>query len=142
MNFYPLLKKTLPAIMMLSAFVGCETLGDSTRKSRSPLPIEVVNRGGGSLGTTRAYETESRLYIVGSFKRSTGRHLPVTAHVDIQLLDKGGGILASQDEEIDASHPRIAQARGNRIFYTAGFPVEAARQAAKIRILFHQELHP
>jgi hypothetical protein len=132
----------LLAIAMLAAFSGCNTLEDSKRKAGSRLPIDVVNPGGGRLAATRAYETGTRLYVMGSFQRTVGQHLPVSAHVDIQLLDARGKILATQGEDIDAKHPRFGQASGNRFSYTVSFPLETARQAARIRVLFHERLHP
>lgn len=122
---------------MLIAGTGCAALDDSIRTAHSPLPIETVDATGGEIASTRAFETASKLYVAGTMRKGIGHHLHASAHVKVQLLDGAGTILAEEQDGIDPVHPRRAQARGHRYSYVASFPIETARQAAKIRVTYH-----
>jgi len=129
------------ATLALAAFPSCAVVDDSARRVPSQLPIEIIDLAGKKLKASKAYETESHLYVVGSATRIAGYHLNASAHVDVQLLDQKNQIIANRAEDIDAKHPRFAQAQRNQYSFTASFPIETARSAASIRILFHESAH-
>lgn len=110
-----------------------------TKQADSALPIEVIHSGSGSIMSFRAHETSDRLYVAGS---ATAHQLVQPTHVDIQLLDAGGRVLAEQTDDLDLSqHPVTAGGRNGRQPYVASFPLSEARLAAKIRVIYHGSAH-
>lgn len=105
------------------------------------MPIQTIDATGGEITSTRAFEASDRLYVAGSMRKGGVYHKPAAAHVDVQLLDAGGNILAEDQDDIDSAHPRTAHGRSGRSSYVASFPLEVARQAVSIRVSYHPESH-
>jgi hypothetical protein len=101
----------------------------------SVLPIETINSTGGKV-TGHAYESSGRLYVSGHIQKSFGRHIPHAAHVDVQLVDKMGRVIAEKDADIDTSHPITGGSRSGQIPYVTSCPLNEARQAVKIVIRY------
>ncbi len=138
------LATTTAIVAALASFTGCASIDGFLRKADSPLPIETLDATGGKIASTRAFETSDRLYVAGSMRRSIGHRPPVGAHVDIQLLDKNGNVLAEKQDEINSHvHPRAAGGLNHRLksSYVASFPLDLARQAASIRVSYHPKSH-
>lgn len=138
------LTKNTAMVVGLATITGCASTDGFFRKADSPLPIKTLDATGGEIASTRAFETSDRLYVAGSMRRSIGHRPPAGAHVDIQLLDKNGHILAEKQDEIDSpAHPRTAGGRSHRYrsSYVASFPLDLARQAASIRVSYHPKSH-
>jgi hypothetical protein len=136
------LTKVTAVIASLASITGCASSDGFFRQADSPLPIEISDATGGKIASTRAFETKDRLYVAGSMRRSIGHQPPLAAHVDIQLLDESGRILAEKQDDIDSSgHPRTAGGRSRASSYVASFPLDLARRASSIRVTYHLEQH-
>jgi hypothetical protein len=134
--------KFLASLSLIGAISGCSSIGDFTRTQESPLQIMVTHAKSGIVESAQAIETSDRLYVSGQVQHYAGYNLPVTAHVDIQLLGKNGRILAEMQDDIDLTrHPRTTALRGRRDGFVASFPIEQSRQAVGIRVIYHLESH-
>lgn len=110
-----------------------------TRQADSALPIEAIHSGSGAIMSFRAHETSDRLYVAGSAKP---HQLMRPKHIDIQLVASDGRIIAEKTDDLDSSrHPRTAGGQSGRQSYVASFPLSEARQAAKIRVIYHGNAH-
>jgi len=136
------LAKATAIAAAMTAMTACASVSSFFRTADSPLPIETLNATGGEIANTRAFETSDRLYVAGSMKKRIGYHALSSAHVDVQLLDAQGRVLAGKQDDIDHAHPRTARGRIGRSTYVASFPLELARQAASIRVSYHLKPHP
>ena len=87
----------------------------------------------------RVHETSDRLYVTG---RAEPHQLMHPMHVDIQLVGASGRVIAEKTDDIDSPHhPRSGSgSRGHRS-YVASFPLSDARQAVKIRVVYHYGDH-
>jgi len=112
---------------------GCAAF-QGQRKTTS-LPIEAVNSHSSTIANVRTVKNDAHLYVTGIVRQHRGYPLLSGAHVDVQLLDRRGTLLAEISDDIDPIHPRHASARGGHYPFCAGFPAEIAREASKIRIL-------
>jgi len=108
------------------------------KQANSPLPIEVQNSGGGQVLSYRAYETSNRLHVAGNARKYK---LSNSAHVDIQLLDSSGSVIAKGQNDINPTHPAPGGGRRFTDSYVVSFPLSQAQQAAKIRITYHCSSH-
>lgn len=120
---------------------ACSSTGGIFKQSASTLPIETVDATGGQIASTRAFETQDRLYVAGSMKKGLGSHIPPAAHVDVRLVDHAGRVLAEKQDNIDPSHPRLSNARSGRYSYVASFPISEARQASRVVVQYHLKGH-
>ncbi len=136
------LTKVTSTLASLASITGCASIDGYFRQADSPLPIEISDATGGKVASTHAFETSDSLYVAGSMRRSIGHQPPLAAHVDIQLLDESGRILAEKQDGIDSSgHPRTPQGRSRASRYVASFPLDLARQASSLRVSYHLERH-
>ena len=126
------------SLALLAAVSACVSSNTLLKQADSSLPIEFIQTGSGQIMSSRAHETSDRLYV-------TGTALPflsnAAAHVDIQLVDGGGGIVAAKRDRIEASHPRTGRSRNRHLPYVASFPLSEAQQAAKVRVICHSDAH-
>jgi hypothetical protein len=108
------------------------------KQADSGLPIEAVHSGSGAILTFRAHETSDRLYVAGRARR---HQLTRPMHVDIQLIGADGRLIAEKtDYPGPPQHPRIGSGRHGQS-YVASFPLGEARQAVKIRVVYHAGQH-
>ncbi len=121
-------------IALATATAGASPVSVFT-KTNSALPIEIIDSNGGKVAS-HAYESSGRLYVSGHIQKSFGRHIPHAAHVDVQLVDKMGRVIAEKDADIDTSHPITGGSRSGQIPYVASFPLNEARQAVKIVVRY------
>ncbi|MCK9588622.1 MAG: hypothetical protein WC076_03075 [Terrimicrobiaceae bacterium] len=128
-------------LTVLITVTACASVGSFFWTTVSSLPIETIDSTGGKVSGTHAYESSDRLYVSGSIQKSFGRHIPYAAHVDVQLIDTAGRIIAEKQDAIDPSHPRTASSRSGRISYVTSFPTGEARKATKIIVRYHLDGH-
>ena len=134
--------KFLASLSLIGAISGCSSIGDFTRTQQSPLQITVTHAKSGIVASAQAIETSERLYVSGQVQHFAGYNLPVTAHVDIQLLGKNSRILAEKHDDIELTrHPRTTALQGLRDGFVASFPIEQSRQAVGIHVIYHLESH-
>lgn len=107
----------------------------------STVPITTTFSPSGHVHGARAFESGGRLYVVGSLAKDRGRHIPHPAHIDVQLIDARGRVLAERRDDIDPAHPRSASGKSGRYTYVASFPIEDARRASKVVIRYHLMAH-
>lgn len=93
------------------------------------------------MARVHAYESFGRLHVSGSVGKSFGRPHPYAAHVDVQLVDASGRVIAEKQDNIDPGHPLSAGSRSGKQGYAASFPLSEARNAAKIVVRYHLEGH-
>ena len=63
-------------------------------------------------------------------------------HVDIQLIEANGRVIAEKTDDLDTPrHPQISSSRHGHQSYVASFPLSEARQAVKIRVVYHGDYH-
>lgn len=86
----------------------------------------------------RAQESSDRLYVSGS---ATKHRLSSDAHVDIQLISAAGRVVAEKQDDINPMHPKPGGGRRFNDSYVASFPLSEARQASKIRVIYHSGSH-
>lgn len=107
-----------------------------TRQSETALPVETVGSRSGRIVSFRAHETSDRLYVTGQAKP---HQLTRPMHVDIQLIGTSGQVIAETTDNLGAPrHSRVSSGRHGRQPYVASFPLSEARQAVKIRVLYHE----
>lgn len=126
------------AIFSMLGLNGCATTDYLFKQSKSSLPIEVTHQGRGKILSFRAYETPERLYVSGSAKKFP---LSSVGHVDIQLVGSTGHVLTEKQDDIEPTAFRRGGARQFTDIYVASFPLSEARQAARIRIVYHTSKH-
>lgn len=127
----------------LAALAACAVVGIPSRTKDSPLPITLTHASSGIVATARAFETSDRLYVSGQAQHFRGYHLPGSAHIDVQLVGKGGQVLAEEDDDIDLpTSSQTFAGNSRRANYVASFPLEQARQAVGIHVTYHLESHP
>jgi hypothetical protein len=136
------LLKTIAIATGLASLVGCSSINIPSRTQNSSLPITVTHAISGTIASARTYETSDRLYVSGQVRHFRGYHLPLSAHVDIQLIGKDNRILAEKQDQIDlTAHARTNAWRNQRVSYVASFPVDLARRASAIHVTYHLETH-
>lgn len=138
-NNYRFLTISLAALVLMT-LSACASV-DLFANRPSSLALETIDATHGSIASTRAFESRERLYVTGHMKKSMGKHIPVSAHVDVQLIGKDGRILAEEQDDIEPVHPRNVKAQSGRYSYVASFPLELAQQASKVRVSYHLDPH-
>ena len=74
-------------------------------------------------------------------RRHLSAHLGSAAHVDVQLLDSSGNIIAEKADDITPRHPRTSHGRGKHHSYVVSFPLATAKDASTIRVTYHPVAH-
>lgn len=110
----------------------------SLQPSPSSLPVKTVGAESGKVFSTRAFESQERLYVAGQAKPHRFR---TATHIDVQLIAADGRIVVETMDEIEPVNPRTRHARGGKVAYVVSFPIHEARQAKWIRVIFHDERH-
>lgn len=133
-------KLALVAALMAS-MTACASTGSFFRQADSPLSIQTLGSTEDQMSNPRAFETTDRLYVAGGINKRIG--LPATAHVDVQLVDANGSVIAEKQDALNVPdrHPRTAAHRFSRPTYVASFPLSEARQASKIVVRYHRTPH-
>ncbi len=100
--------------------------------------VEVLQAGGGKVAAVHAYESSNRLYVSGSAGTSP---LSVGGHMDIQLVDANGQVVAERRDTIRSSRPRPGGGKLSSDSFVVSFPLAEARQAVKVRVIYHGGSH-
>jgi len=133
------LKLTAAAVIAMPALTACSSQSHWLKQAGSPLPIEVHHSGSGQVMSFRAHETFGQLYVAGTARK---HRLSNAAHVDIQLIGPSGEIIEEEQNDINPAHPAHGGGKRFTDSYVVSFPLSAARQAAKIRVIYHGSSHP
>jgi hypothetical protein len=121
------------------AFLPAYASSSSPGKADFALPIEKIDSDSGTILSFRVHETSDRLYVAG---RAKAHQLRRPMHVDIELIGGDGRVVAQKTDPLDSSyHPRVSSGRHGYQSYIASFPLSEARQAAKIRVVYHENNH-
>jgi hypothetical protein len=132
------LLKICSVVAMLGSLSACSS-GSWLKQADSAMPIEAIDLGSGNILGFRAHETSDRLYVAGIAKP---HQLMRPAHVDIRLIAADGRIIGEGIEYLDSPrHPRIGHGHRGIQRFVASFPLSEARQAAKIRVVYHGGIH-
>lgn len=140
MKIFPTIQKILHLLKIgiaVTAFASLPACASSSwiKQADSGLPIEAVHSGSGTIMSFRARETSDRLFVAG---RAKPHQLMQPMHVDIQLIGAGGRVIAEKTDDLDSpQHPRSGSGRRGHQSYVASFPLSDARQAVKIRVVYH-----
>lgn len=125
------------ALLIAATLPACASLRGHFKQVDSPLPIETVHASAGQIANARAFESSDKLYVTGSMQRGYGYALHYAGHVDVQLVDPDGRVVAEKLDDIESSGAIHERMSGMRYRYVASFPLGVARQAAKIRMTYH-----
>lgn len=146
MNTHYLLKYRAPGIAALAAIAGAfafftddASAGTVFPHSSSALVIESQGATASEFKSFRAVESKDKLYVTGSIRKRPGNTL--LSHVDVQLLDARGRLIAEAREPISYRHPRTGNGKIGRSPFVASFPLAEARQAARIIVRYHPSGH-
>ena len=90
--------------------------------------------------TTRTIEHANSLCVTGTIRRQFGHALPAGAHVDIEVLDRSGRVIATRQDAIDPVHPRIERRRAGQYSYAVCFP-RPAEEGWTVRVSYHTDAH-
>jgi len=126
------------AVIGMMSLSACSSLDSWVKQADSPLPIEVQHSGGGQIMSFRTHETSEQLYVAGTARR---HKLSNKAHVDIQLIGPSGNVIAEDQNDINPMHPRPGGGKRFTDSYVVSFPLSQARQAVKIRVIYHSNAH-
>jgi hypothetical protein len=125
-------------VTALAALSACAS-SSLIKQTDSKLPIQTVHSGSGTIMSSRAYLTHDRLFVVG---RAKPHQLVQPKHVDIELIGANNRVISEKTEELDApGHPRISSSRHGHQVYVASFALSEAREAVKIRVVYHFGSH-
>jgi len=132
------LSQFLTATIAVMPLTACSSLDTWFKQANSPLPIEVQHSGSGQIMSSRAHETSGRMYVAGSARKHP---LSNTAHVDVQLIGSSGNVIAEDQNDINPMHPRPGGGKRFTDSYVVSFPLSEAREAVKIRVIYHGGAH-
>ena len=126
------------AVTTLASLPACAS-SSWIKQADSGLPIEAVHSGSGTIISLRTHETSDRLFVAGLAK---SHELMRPMHVDIQLIDANSRVIAEKTDDLDTPwDPQISSSRHGHQSYVASFPLSDARQAVKIRVVYHSDKH-
>jgi len=110
----------------------------SLQSSPSSLPLATVGDQDGKIFSARVTETANRLYVAGQAKP---HRLRTSTHVDVQLLDAQGRVIAEKSDTVEPVNPRTRHARGGKVAYVISFSKAEAQSAKSVRVIYHDESH-
>jgi hypothetical protein len=146
MNTHYRFKYRVPGVAALAAIAGAFTFfmdnasaGTVFPHKSSALVIESQGSTASEFKSFRAVESKDKLYVTGSIRKRPGNTL--LSHVDVQLLDARGRLIAEAREPISYRHPRTGNGKIGRSPFVASFPLAEARQAARIIVRYHPSSH-
>jgi hypothetical protein len=117
-----------------AAITAASTHASPFKQTDSALPIQAAD----NISNPRAFETSRRLIVAGSVNPALRSP---SAHVDVQLVGSSGQILAEKVDRLTWPHPRTGGGRHGNCSFTGGFPLDVARQAARIVVSFKSGPH-
>lgn len=135
-NFFFLFVRGVGALCL--ALLGASCAGTSATShagNTRALPVSAA----GNIASARAFESNGSVYVTGTIRRP--HHLPHSAHVDVELLDASGRVIATRQDAIDAAHPRIERRRGGKYPFALGFADDVAGSVRSIRVVYHAHAH-
>lgn len=134
----PTLIRSVCALGLALIAAGC--VGPAAEPETGPvisLPVKTT----GNIASAKAFESRGSVYVSGTVRKPFGHHLPHSAHVDIELLDASGQVIATRQDGIQAVHPRHERRRGGQYSFTLGFPKGEVGETQAIRVIYHAHSH-
>jgi uncharacterized lipoprotein YbaY len=132
---FPIIFRSACALSLALIAAGC-----AARPETGPVVSLPVTKSG-PVASARAFESQDSVYVAGTVNRPFGHHLPHSAHVDVELLDASGRVIASRQDAIRAVHPRHENRRGGQYSFAIGFPKGETGGAQTIRVSYHAHSH-
>ncbi len=145
MNTHPFFKfraQGFAALIAISgAFAFANEASAATVFPHASSTLMIVGEGStaGESRGFRAVESKDKLYVTGSIRKRPGHTL--ASHVDVQLVDVHGRVIAEERNAISYRHPRTGNGHTGRSSFVASFPLADARRAAKIIVRYHSASH-
>jgi hypothetical protein len=106
----------------------------SASTSSNALPIQ----SSGAVSSVRACERGNRFLVTGSVRPTFSS---VGNHLDVQLIEANGRVIAENVETIKLGHPRASRSRHGADTFVTSFPLTAARQASRVKVNLHTSSH-
>jgi hypothetical protein len=92
--------------------------------------------------TARIIEKSGKIYVTGSVSKQPGVYTPYSTHIDVQLLDSKGHIIAETMDRITSTTGSTRHSYGKPLRFVTSFNREVAISADKIRVILSREPHP
>lgn len=127
--------------LALAAILALGACSTTTGVGQTSPGQHAITASSGNITSVRAFETSNTLYVAGTVQRPSGHSLPPGAHIDIDLLDRTGRVIATGQDRIVPVHPRQERRRAGRYSFVVGFPLAIGRDAGRIRITYHPQTH-
>jgi hypothetical protein len=89
---------------------------------------------------TRTLDHGDSVCVIGTVRRPLGQKLPPGAHVDIELLDASGRVVARRQDQIAATHPLIEHRRSGWYSYAVCLP-RPEQAGWTVRVSYHADAH-
>ena len=123
------------AALTVGSLGGCASL--LVRARDSTLPIHTQASSIGRIQVC-AWESDSHLYVSGTFRKAFGIHHPYNLRVRVVLEDAGGGVLKSEEERIPPTNPRKGASGWGSHSFVIKFPLREISEAKSIRVMLQQ----
>jgi len=132
--FHPL-RLTACVVVFCSLISACAVVDSPLHHEPGSVPTDTVRDGRGEVLQVRTSKNVDRFFVIG-----TVRPDPLTkpAHVDVQLIDAAGEVIAEKRVSLRESDPRTARSRAHAISFVASFPIDEAQRARRARVVYHQ----
>jgi hypothetical protein len=78
--------------------------------------------------------------VKGTVRRMLGHSFSHSAHVDVELRDAAGKVIASHHSHLAPAHPRIERRRAGQYSFTARLP-RPSRPGWSVRVVCHADVH-
>jgi hypothetical protein len=134
---FPHAQRVLVAGLAAASFAflsGCSTTGAQAVSNQT------LGRSSQSGVDARTIEHGNSLCVTGTVRRPFGHALPPGAHVDIQLLDASGRVIAASQDGIVPAYPRVERRRAGRYSFTACFP-RPVGDGWTVHVSYHADAH-
>lgn len=96
--------------------------------------------GKGSISAVKTHSQDGQLTVSGTARRHAPSHHASGAHVEVQLLDPKGRVIARQTDRIAPVSPKRDSKQRITAFH-AKFPNSVASKASSVRVVYHGEPH-
>lgn len=102
--------------------------------------VTIQSSGKGSITAVKTHFEDGQLTVSGMARRHVPAHHASGAHVEVQLVDSKGRVIARQTNRIAPVSPKRDSKQRMTSFH-ARFPDSVASRASSIRVVYHGEPH-
>lgn len=120
--------KTLLTILLLStALAGAQTLE--------------IDAGAQAKLTAKVSRLMGKIYVSGVITAKLPGMHHGASHVDVELLDAGGHVVAAETDYVGkpTGHPQTS--RHGKEKFVVSFPAGVSRETVRVRVIFHNHAH-